>query len=158
MNKRAIKNHFNKNTDTLYTPVNFEKYAGKPPIICRSSWEESFCRWADHSPSVVRWASEEVLIKYQDPNTPIKNGKPHFRSYYPDFTIETDKGEIFLIEIKPYKQTKPPTNSSRKSQKTLITEQKTWRTNQAKFQAAQNYCKRRGWTFKIITEKELFGK
>jgi hypothetical protein len=158
MNKRAIKNHFNRKTDTYYVPVHYEKYVGKPPIICRSSWESAFCRWADYSHSIVRWASEDVLIKYQDPHQPIRNGKPYWRSYYPDYTIETDKGEIYLIEVKPEKQTKPPRKSAKKSQKTMLTEQKTWKTNQAKFRAAQRYCERRGWVFKIITEKELFGK
>jgi hypothetical protein len=141
-----------------YTPVYYEKYTGKLPIRIMSSWEAAFCRWADYSQAIVRWASEDIIIKFQDPIEPVKYGKPHWRSYYPDFTIETEKGEIFLIEVKPLKQTKPPVRSSKKSQKTLLLEIKTWRTNQAKFAAAENYCKRRGWKFKIITEKELFGK
>ena len=158
MNKRAIKSHFNKKRDTLYVPVHYEKYAGKPPIICRSSWESAFCRWCDYSQAIVRWASEDIVVKYQDPITPIKNGKPYWRIYYPDYTIETEKGEIYLIEVKPLKQTKPPTRTSNKSQKTMLTEAKTWKVNQAKWRAAEIYCKRRGWKFKIITEKELFGK
>ena len=89
---------------------------------------------------------------------PIKDGKPKFRTYYPDFLIQTNKGEIFLIEVKPYKETIQPTRSSRKSNKTMVTETKTWRTNQAKWRAAKSYCMRKGWKFKIITEKELFRK
>ena len=157
MNRRSIKKHINKG-DTEYVPVYFEKYVGKTPIICRSSWEEAFCRWADFSRAIVKWASEDVVIRYQDPITPIRNGKPYMRNYFPDYTIETVNGEVYLIEVKPLKQTKPPTRSKNKSQRTLLTEEKTWKVNQAKWKAAENYCKRRGWTFKIITERELFGK
>lgn len=157
MSGRSIKQHFNKG-DTKYVPVYPEKYRGRPPIICRSSWEEAFCRWADFSSAIVGWSSEEIRVKYQDPIEPIKFGKPKFRTYYPDFVIETKNGDVFLIEVKPYKQTKAPTKSTGKSGKTMLTEEKAWRTNQAKWRAAKAFCARKGWVFKIITEKELFGK
>lgn len=158
MDKSYIKRHITKGS-TTYTPVHPEKYKGRPPIICRSSWEEAFCRWADHSHGIVSWASEEIVIRYQDPNRPItKKGAPKFCQYYPDFVIETKTGDVYLIEVKPYKQTVPPKNTGRKSSKTLMTEQRTWAQNQAKWKAARNYCAMKGWKFKIITEKELFGK
>jgi hypothetical protein len=157
MNNRSIKNHITKNC-TSYVPVYPEKYSGRPPIICRSSWEDAFCRWADHSKGIKSWVSEEIPIKYQDPINPIKNNKPHFKTYWPDFVIETVNGEIYLIEVKPYKDTLVPKNSTKKARKTILTEQKNYRVNQAKWQAARAYCYRKGWTFKIITEKELFGK
>jgi len=157
MNKRKIKQHITRNC-TPYIPVHKEKYKGSYPIICRSTWETEFCKWADMSSGIIQWSSEDVGIKYQDPNMPIKDGKPKFRTYYPDFLIQTNKGEIFLIEVKPYKETIQPTRSSRKSNKTIVTETKTWRTNQAKWRAAKAYCARKGWKFKIITEKELFRK
>lgn len=157
MNNRSIKNHITKGS-TKYVPVYPEKYKGRPPIICRSSWEEAFCRWADYASSVVSWVSEETPIKYQDPVQPIKNGKPNFKTYWPDFVIETKNGEVFLIEVKPYKQTIQPKRSTNKSRKTMLTEEKSWLVNQAKWRAAKAYCARKGWVFKIITEKELFGK
>ena len=155
--KRSNKLHITKGS-TGYVPVYPEKYKGIPPIICRSSWEEAFCRWADHSHGVVRWSSEEICITYQDPINPIVNNKPHFRRYFPDFVIETENGKVFVIEVKPLKETKPPTVTPNKARSTMITEQKNWAVNQAKWKAAQNYCNRLGWEFKIITEKELFGK
>lgn len=157
MNKRSIKSHITKGS-TKYVPVYPEKYRGRPPIICRSSWEEAFCRWADHAQSIVSWASEEITVRYQDPIVPIMKGKPHFKTYWPDFVIETIQGEIFLIEVKPHKQTIAPTRSQTKSRKTMLTEEKSWLVNQAKWRAAQTYCARKGWEFKIITEKQLFGK
>jgi hypothetical protein len=155
--KRSIKKHITDNC-VSYVPVYPEKYRGKPPIICRSGWEEAFCRWADHSHGVVRWSSEEIVVRYQDPIDPILNGKPHLKQYWPDYIIETEKGEIFLIEVKPYKETIPPKQSGAKSRKTVLTENKTWLVNQAKWRSARNYCAQKGWVFKIITEKELFGK
>lgn len=153
-----IKRHITKNC-TSYVPVNIDKYRGRPPIICRSSWEEAFCKFADFSNGIVEWASEEIVIQYQDPINPIdKRGKPKFRKYYPDFVIKTTSGEIYLIEVKPLRETKPPARTGRKSTKTLMTEEKNWRTNSAKWKAARSYCSRKGWTFKIITERELFGK
>ncbi len=156
VNKRAIKQH-TEGTEQ-FIPTNIDKYAGRLPILSRSSWEMAFMRWCDHSSSIIRWSSEEIVIRYQDPLEPIRNNKPRFRSYYPDFMIVTEKGDTYLIEIKPAKETKPPVRRSTKSTKTMLTEEMTWRTNQAKWRAAENYCKQKGWQFKIFTEHELFGK
>jgi hypothetical protein len=71
---------------------------------------------------------------------------------------KSDDIKVYLIEVKPYKECKPPVNSGKKTKKTLLYEQKTWEENKAKWQAANKYCKLKGWVFKIITEKELFGK
>ena len=39
--------------------------------------------------------------------------------------------------------------------KAYITEVVTYAINQAKWEAAREYCKDRGWEFMLITEKEL---
>jgi len=57
-----------------------------------------------------------------------------------------------LIEIKPKKQTQKPTNKKTKS---YITESKTWVVNQAKWAAAEEFCKDNRWEFKIMTEDDL---
>ncbi len=158
MNQRSIKNHITEGC-TIYIPVYPEKYKGNDKrIIARSSWESSFCKWVDHSKGIRYWASEEIRIRYQDPIQPIKNNKPHFKIYWPDYVIETISGKIYLIEIKPLKYTRPPIQNKNKSHKTMLTENKSWLVNQAKWKAARAYCFNKGWTFKIITEKELFGK
>lgn len=141
---------------TEYKPKNPEKYKGKPPIICRSSWEDAFCRFLDNNNNVLYWNSEEIGIKYKDPITPIdKFGKPKIRTYYPDFLVRFINGQTWLIEIKPYKETKQPTNHGNKTAKTKLYEAKTWEVNKAKWQAADRYCKLKNWKFKILTEKEL---
>jgi len=139
---------------TFYVPKFAGKYKGEYPIICRSEWERVFCRWCDINPGVLRWSSETLAIPYYDP---VRLKK---RKYFPDFAINVDDGsdrdKIFIIEIKPYKDTKPPTRSRAKSEKTRITEARSWATNLAKWTAADNFCKKKGYEFKIITEKELF--
>jgi hypothetical protein len=42
--------------------------------------------------------------------------------------------------------------------KKYLNEVKTWGVNQAKWEAALEYCKDRDWKFQILTEKELYRK
>lgn len=138
-----------------YIPKNVEKYVGRYPIIIRSSWERMFCQWIDVNPNVLAWASEAHIIQYYDP-IQMKN-----RRYYPDFwmRVKTSEKDIeYLVEIKPKKETIPPIARGNKSSKTKLHQEATWITNQAKFEAAQKYCKRMGFEWKILTEKELFKK
>ena len=71
--------------------------------------------------------------------------------------VEIKEGNVikkYLVEIKPSKQTKPPQTKYRKKQH-LIYEQKAYVINQAKWEAARKYSKKRGLSFIIVTEKEL---
>jgi hypothetical protein len=139
-----------------FIPRNSKKYCGSYPIIIRSSWERMFCQWLDMTPSIIEWSSENIHINYYDP----VQGRT--RRYYPDFymlVLEPDgKYGKYIVEIKPAKETKPPRKTGKKSKKTLRHQQATYITNQAKFEAAEGYCKKIGMEFKIITEKELFNK
>jgi len=51
------------------------------------------------------------------------------RRYYPDFLLKVNNKKndviVWLVEVKPYKECKPPINSKKKSKKTLLYEQKT---------------------------------
>lgn len=137
-----------------FTPKNPAKYAGNVNnIIWRSLWERRFMRFCDDTPGVLKWASEELIIPYVSP----VDGQLH--RYFPDFLIEvkTKTGvRIFLIEVKPKKQSQMPT-AKRKTRKHLR-EVVTYSVNQAKWEAAQTYCKQRGWTFLVVTEDHLFSK
>jgi hypothetical protein len=136
----------------IYVPKNIDKFVGNY-AVCRSSWEEKFCKWCDKTDSVALWSSESIAIQYQylDPIT----HKVVSRRYFPDFVIKTNKGETFIIEIKPYKETVPPVMKGRKKKTTYLTESKTYTVNMAKWRAAQNYCEKHGYQFKIITERAL---
>lgn len=136
-----------------FKPKNPKKYIGDPTnIIYRSSWELKFMLYIDQHKDIVEWGSEEIVIPYK---SPIDN-KIH--RYFPDFIVKKinkdGKRETVLIEIKPFSQTKPPAKKE-KITKSYITEVKTWGVNEAKWKAANEYCKDRGWSFHIFTEKEL---
>lgn len=148
------------NNDQIYRPQNIKKYVGNPPYcICRSSWELIFCRWADNNPAIVEWASEPLAIPYVDKTQVDFRGMPKKRRYFPDFIVKVlnreGKVDTWLVEVKPSKETKPPRPGKTKSQKTKVYESKTWATNQAKWKAAEEFCRRRGWYFRILTEKDL---
>lgn len=136
-----------------YTPKHPEKYVGDPTIIIyRSSWELRFMNWCDSNSSVVKWQSEETIIPYRCPT----DNRVH--RYFVDFKIQVkDKSgtlKTYLVEIKPDKQTRPPETPKRRT-KQYINEVMTWGKNDAKWKAAREYCKDRGYEFIIITEKHL---
>lgn len=136
-----------------FVPKNPAKYSGDPTcVIYRSSWEAKFMAWADRNPAVLKWNSEETVIPYICPT----DNRMH--RYFVDFHIQTrnKQGELksFLVEIKPAKQTVPPVPQQRVT-KQYLTEVLTWGKNEAKWKAAREFCKDRGWEFVILTEKEL---
>lgn len=128
-----------------YSLKNIKKYVGNPrDITYRSLWERRFMVYCDTNPSVLKWASEEIVIPYLHPE-----GKK--RRYYPDFyaEIQTDRGiKEYIIEIKPKKQVGPP-------KKKNLYESKTWAINKAKWEAARLYCGQRNWEFLILTEDHI---
>ena len=137
---------------SIYKPRNPKKYKGDVNnIICRSSWEEKFCGYCDLNENILQWGSEEFFIPYRAPD-----GK--LRRYYPDFLIKVKenngKTKTYVIEVKPFKQTKPP-KKRKKVTPSYIYECKTYAVNEAKWKFADDWCKNRGIQFKIITEREL---
>ena len=137
----------------IFTPLYPEKYTGDPTnIIMRSSWETRFASWVDKNPQILKWNSEETVIPYRCPT----DNKIH--RYFVDFKIQVkgkdDLLRTYLVEVKPAKQTVPPVYPGKRTQR-YLTESLTYIKNQAKWAAATEYCKDRGWQFKIITEHEL---
>ena len=140
----------------LFTPKNPQKYMGDPKnIVYRSGWEKRVMDSLDDNLNVIRWASEEIAIPYL---SPIDN---RVHRYFVDFYVEAvgrDGGKrVMLLEVKPKAQTQEPQKKSRRT-KRYITEVVTYGVNQAKWKAAEEYCKDRGWEFRLITESELFRK
>lgn len=135
-----------------FQPKNPKKYNGDPSnIIYRSSWEVRVMKYLDEHPNVIWWASEELFIPYISP----VDRKSH--RYFPDFVVKmkNKEGKIvtMVLEVKPEKQTKMPTQKRKTKQ--YIAESITYAINQEKWRAADLFCKEHGWQFKIITEKEL---
>jgi hypothetical protein len=131
-----------------FVPKHPEKYIGNKTPTYRSSWEWSFMNTCDTHPSIQRWASEAISIPYRDPLTNRQT------IYVPDFFIQyVDKtGKMFveLIEVKPSNQaTLESVGKSKYNQAQFV-------KNQAKWQAAQIWCKRQGIKFRVLSEKDLF--
>jgi len=132
-----------------FIPIFPEKYTGDPSnIIMRSSWETRFASWCDKNPSVLKWSSEETIIPYKCPT----DNRIH--RYFVDFKINVTTGKTYLVEVKPKTQTQPPIYPGKRTQR-YLQESLAFMKNQAKWEAASEFAKDRGWEFKIITEHEL---
>ncbi|CAB4170677.1 head completion protein [uncultured Caudovirales phage] len=132
-----------------FIPIFPEKYTGDPTnIIMRSSWETRFASWCDKNPSVLKWSSEETIIPYKCPT----DNRIH--RYFVDFKITVTTGKTYLVEVKPKTQTQPPIYPGKRTQR-YLQESLAFMKNQAKWEAANEFAKDRGWEFKIITEHEL---
>ena len=128
-------------------------------IVARSSWERKFMRYCDHHPNIIAWSSEEVVVPYISP----VDKKPH--RYFPDFVVKmrTKSGEIktIMVEVKPLSQTRVLgadhylVESHGKKRKRKLKEFLTSKVNHAKWAAAEVFCQRNNWEFKIMTEREL---
>lgn len=135
----------------VFKPTHPEKYVGDVrKIVFRQQWELKMLNWADMNPQVLKYASEELVIPYISP----VDSKQH--RYFVDFLImvKNRSGEIkkYAVEVKPEAQTLPPKTRNKKR---LITETMTYAVNQAKWKAADEFCKKQNIEFIVLTEKHL---
>lgn len=111
----------------------------------------------DAHPSIIGWASEAIKIPYSVPEIigGVKRLRPTY--YVPDFFIvyiDKNQREIKeVLEIKPQDET--PWYKGNHGRNRKLKESKQF-MNFLKWEAAQKYCRARGWIFRIATEKELF--
>lgn len=131
-----------------YTPKNPQKYVGKHKPRYRSGWELTFMTFCDNNDSILYWASEALVIPYRHPFT----GKP--TNYIPDFFVvyQNKRGQKIaeVVEIKPKKE------SIIESKKANTRTQAVVAINHAKWAAANAFCKAQGYTFRVITEDDIF--
>lgn len=130
-----------------------DKYVGlKSEIVYRSSWELKMMMWCDMNPSVIRWNSEGMRIPYWS------NADQKQRTYWIDFIIQYKTGDggtkTVLVEIKPNKETMPPTRRGKKPDR-YLQECYTWEVNKSKWQAAKAYAEKSGMQFMIMDEYSL---
>ena len=137
-----------------YKIQNPSKYSGSQPnnIVWRSLWERKFMIFCDLNPKIIKWESEEVIIPYVSK----LDGKVH--RYFMDFKIQyknrEGKIETTLVEIKPFIKTTSPIRSSKVTQR-YLREVEEYAKNISKWEATKEYCKQKGWNFRIFTEYEL---
>ena len=137
-----------------FTPKFPSKYLGNAGnIVYRSGWERKAMKFFDETKDVINWASEEIVIPYV---SPVDN---QYHRYFPDFwaRVRRPNGEIteYMIEVKPKAQTQPPVAKSNRKTNRYLQEVLTYGVNIAKWKAAVQICKKRGWEFMLMTEDEL---
>lgn len=132
-----------------FSPRNPAKYIGNTEnITYRSFLEFRAMAKLDNDPTVVKWASEEIYIPYVNPIDKIS----HY--YFVDLFFEkryNGKTEKFIVEVKPWTQTQKPKSKGKK----LLKESAVLAVNLAKWQAANEWAKKRGAKFVIWTEKDM---
>lgn len=137
-----------------FSPKAPDKYKGDPTnIVYRSLWELRVMKYLDENSGVLQWSSEEIIIPYKSP----LDGKYH--RYFPDFWVKSrdkeGKVSVRIFEVKPESQSREPKPISGKPTRKYLTEVARYGINSAKWDAARAYCKERGWTFHVLTEREL---
>lgn len=132
----------------LFTPKNAEKYVGKHTPRYRSGWELTFMNFCDNNKNVLYWASEALAVPYMNPMTGKRS------NYIPDFFVvyQNKRGQKVaeVVEIKPKKQSLIESRVASARDRAVVA------VNHAKWQAAMAYCKAQGYTFRVITEDDLF--
>ena len=122
-------------------------------IVFRSSWELRVFKWCDNNPNVLRWASEEIVIRYRAPLD------QQMHRYFPDVWVEVRAADgsvrQSILEIKPDAQTRPPVAKKGKRKSVHAREVARWLVNEAKWNAAKEFCEQRGLQFFLVTEKTL---
>jgi TnsA endonuclease N terminal len=131
-----------------YTVKNPQKYIGKGVPRYRSSWELVFMNFLDNNDNITHWASEAIKIPYKHPFT----GKSTI--YVPDFFVvyENKRGQRVaeIVEIKPKKQSLIESKVASAKDRMVVA------INHSKWAAASAYCKRQGFTFRVINEDMIF--
>lgn len=132
----------------IFTPKSPEKYIGKHKPKYRSGWELTFMTFCDSNKNVLYWASEAIKVPYRNPIT----GK--IANYIPDFFVvyQNKYGQQIaeVVEIKPKKQSLIESKVASTKDRAVVA------VNHAKWQSAMAYCKAQGYTFRVITEDDLF--
>ena len=131
-----------------YTVINPDKYIGNSTPKYRSGWELTFMNFCDNNKNVLYWASEAISVPYRNPFT----GQP--KTYIPDFFVvyqnKYGKNIAEIVEIKPKKQSLIESKVASAKDRMVVA------INHAKWQAAMAFCKQQGFTFRVITEDDLF--
>lgn len=153
--KRSYKSKdtkYKEITDTYPLLNNPQKYCGKTTHIhLRSSYEITYAFKLDKSENVLKWSSEDIVIRYLAPD-----GK--WRRYYTDFYIKHSNGKEYIIEVKPAYQAKKLNEAE--YMKLSEYGRHTYNVNRSKWKATQDYCaderkNGRKIYFRLVTEKEL---
>ena len=137
-----------------FKPRHPEKYRGDAEHIrYMSSWELHTHKFLDNNPNVLQWSSEEIAIPYIKPTDRLVH------NYFPDYWVryKNRTGKIIeeIWEVKPKKEISPPKRVG-KTRKQQLLEGVKFAINTAKWKAAQHFCRKNGYTFRLMTEEQIF--
>lgn len=137
----------------LLSNEHIKKYIGdKNDIVMRSSWEEDFFRFFISRKDVKKIGSENIVIPYRDYDL---SSHRYFVDFYFEVIDKDGKLQRFLIEVKPYKETQPPTKPKIKGKKRSTRYKKevlTYLKNMKKWESAINYAYKHGMQFRLMTD------
>ena len=132
----------------VYQVQNKQKYVGKHAPHYRSGWELVFCRFCDLNENILHWASEAIAIPYIHPLTGKRS------TYIPDFFVvyRNKNGQQIaeVVEIKPKKQSLIESKITDSRNRAVVA------VNHAKWASATQWCKQKGYTFRVINEDQIF--
>lgn len=97
-------------------------------VSWESLLEKDFIKILDFDPSIEKIQSQPKKIDYR------YKGKLH--KYFPDFLAVTKDKHTFLFEVKPEDK---------------LDDEK----NKVKFEVGKIFCEKKGWKFKVVTEKDI---
>lgn len=145
------KSNFGKNNH--YKQGKFEdkfkpkKYCGTFPIIYRSGWEYKYMISLELNENVEKWSSEDIVIPYFMSEKIEGKVVQKKHDYHTDFTVWMKSGQVYVIEVKPKSQS-PRYKNQIKSDPVAY-------KNYCKWKAALEFCKQKGFIFKVITEEYI---
>ena len=131
-----------------YILKNPDKYIGRNTPIFRSSWEMSIFSFLDSgNKNIIGWASEPFGIPYHNPITNKQS------LYFPDILVlyldRDGNTRAEVLEIKPYRQTTLENARTRDEKAQAL-------VNTSKWAEAVKFSKNNGFTFRVMTENDLF--
>jgi hypothetical protein len=141
-----------------FKPINKQKCLNKTNPEYRSGLEMKVMTVLDKNPNVLEWSSEMIVIPYIHPVKTAQSGSPQYSRYFVDFYIKLKVGETvkeLVVEVKPKKQCSKPQAHGNKKTSTLLYENVMWAVNQAKWEAATAYCKKKNYIFVIRNEDNI---
>lgn len=100
-------------------------------VAFEGTLERDFLYLMDFDPDVVGVEEQPVKV-------PVPGGRGRGAYYIPDFLVQRQEGPLWLVEVKS-------TDDLEKNAEDY----------EAKFKAAKSYADDRGWTFQIVTDKEI---
>jgi len=156
----------NKNyKNGLYIPINKNKIIklnNQGGLFYRSGLEQKFMIYLDNNKDVIHWNTELIKIPYLKNawNNKLLESTMSEHTYFPDFYYELKRkdGTISKVvcEIKPYKDTRPPSlpdNPTINQLKNFEYSLKEYSKNMDKWKFCLEWCKNKGYEFVIITDK-----